>query len=83
MTVESIMVVLDYNETATRADARIANVIPISVKREGTGYYSSNGAAPGNLQYRYNSGAGQMEFEIAGTQPVDANAERVFVKYKY
>lgn len=82
MTIESITVLLDYGQTTTRADARLANVTVLSVEREGLGHELTTGT-PGNRDAKHNSGAGNIEFLEPGIQNVDAYEERVFVKYKY
>lgn len=83
MTVDKITVILDYNSYTTRPSYLLANVIVLRVSREGLGYLDSDGASPGNRQFKYNSGSGDLEFQIAGTQPVDAFVERVSVLFKY
>lgn len=83
MTIDSITVLLDYQSTTTRPDARMANVIVLDVNREGLGYNDSGGGSPGNREYLYNGGGGYVEFLVPGVQPLDAQVERVNVLFKY
>lgn len=82
MTVDRTTVTLSFGNTTTTPAAILANVIVLDVNREGQGQFSSGGAAPGNMEYLYNS-AGFLEFLIPGIHPIDAFAERVAVVFKY
>lgn len=68
------------------ASRLLANVIPLCVCRDGTGYDCIIGSAPGNRQVRYEDGAGRFTFENAftGDASNDINPpEWIYVRWKY
>ncbi len=63
----------------------LANVIPLNVKRVGTGYIMIIGSAPGNRQVEYGGGEGKLTFQNAfsGNIADDTGREDIYIRYKY